>query len=165
VLGGAAALLLLAVPAHAQAAQANWWESITGFGTPDYTGRRDDGERERATRAREPLDDLRPDPTPWRSDEMIASMEAAIERYQELASAGGWPLVPPGRMMREGEDDERVPILRKRLRMSGDFRSRAPAYSAHVFDEDLTAAVRRFQRRHGLRPTGRIERSTYPAPA
>ena len=27
----------------------------------------------------------------------------------------------------------------------------------------MTAAVRRFQRRHGLRPTGRIERSTYPA--
>ena len=163
LVGGAAALLLLAVPGHAQGAQANWWESITGYGTPDYTPRRGDDTGERPQRVVEPLDDLRPDPTPWRSDEMIAAIEEAIDRYQELASAGGWPLIPPGRMMREGEDDERVPLLRKRLRISGDYRSRGPGYNSDVFDEALTAAVRRFQRRHGLRPTGRVERSTYPA--
>ena len=52
-------------------------------------------------------------------------MEDAIERYQAIAAAGGWPLVPPGRMMREGDDDERVPILRKRLQISGDLARRA----------------------------------------
>jgi murein L,D-transpeptidase YcbB/YkuD len=155
---------LLAGPSYAQGAQANWWESITGYGTPDYTYRRGDDEGDRPQRVVEPLDDLRPDPTPWRSDEMIAAVEDAIARYQELASAGGWPLIPPGRMMREGEDDERVPLLRKRLRMSGDYRARGPGYNgSEVFDEALVVAVRRFQRRHGLRPTGRVERSTYPA--
>lgn len=164
VTGLAIALLLLAVPAYAQAAQANWWEGITGFGPPDYSGRRkDDYERERAARANEPLDDLRPDATPWRSDEMIAAMEEAIQRYQEIASAGGWPLVPLGRMMREGDEDERVPILRRRLQMSGDLPRRAAPYNNYTFDEELTQAVRRFQRRNGLRPTGRVERSTYPA--
>ena len=164
VAGVLVALLLLTVPAYAQAAQANWWEGITGYGTPDYTGRRkDDDERERAARAREPLEDLRRDPTPWRSDEMIASLELAIERYQGIAAAGGWPLVPLGRMMREGDDDERVAILRKRLRMSGDLPVRAAPYNNHTFDQELAEGVRRFQRRHGLRPTGRVERSTYPA--
>jgi murein L,D-transpeptidase YcbB/YkuD len=162
VIGVAAALWLLALPAHAQAAQANWWESITGTGTPDYTGRRSE-ERERAPRVRPPLDDLRPDPTPWRSDEMIAAMQSAIDRYQQVVARGGWPIVPPGRMMREDEEDERIPLLRKRLRMSGDLLTATPAYNAHVFDADLTAAVRSFQRRHGLRQTGRVERSTYPA--
>jgi murein L,D-transpeptidase YcbB/YkuD len=162
VIGVAAALLLLAVPAYAQAAQANWWESITGTGTPDYTGRRSE-ERARAPRVRPPLDDLRPDPTPWRSDEMIASMQAAIDRYQELVSIGGWPTVPPGRMMREDEEDERVPILRRRLGLSGDLAARTTPYNNNVFDAELTAAVRRFQRRHGLRQTGRVERSSYPA--
>jgi murein L,D-transpeptidase YcbB/YkuD len=158
------ALLLLAAPAHAQAAQANWWEGITGSGTPDYMGRRDEElEQERAARVREPLNDLRPDPTPWRSDEMIAAIEAAIDRYQHLAATGGWPLVPPGRMMREGDDDERIPILRQRLRVSGDLTGRTPHYRNYVFDDELVEAVRRFQRRHGLRPTGRVERSTYPA--
>src|SRR5262245_59076486 len=62
-----------------------------------------------------PLDDLRPDSTPWRSDVMLNALSAAIERYQKIVDSGGWPTVPPGRMMRAGDDDPRVPILRKRL--------------------------------------------------
>jgi len=157
-------LMLKVAPAYAQAAQANWWESLTGSGTPDYTGRRsEERERERAARQAEPLDDLRPDAVPLRSDEMVISIENAIGRYQQIAQKGGWPVVPPGRMMREGEDDERVPILRRRLMASGDLSSRSQYYNSYTFDEELANAVRHFQRRHGLRPTGRIERSTYPA--
>ena len=154
--------LLSAAPVPAQS---NWWESITGTGTPDYTGRRQEEERarKRLQRVRAPLEDLRPDPTPYRSDEMIAAMEAAIDRYQHLVSIGGWPMVPKGRMMRGGESDNRVPILRKRLRMSGDLASRNSGYyDSNTFDDQLSQAVRRFQLRHGLRPTGRVERSTYP---
>ena len=166
VLFGVAAGLTLLSTAPVPA-QSNWWESITGSGTPDYTGRRQEEERarKRARRVRAPLNDLRPDPTPFRSDEMIAAMEAAIARYQRLVNAGGWPIVPKGRMMRSGESDDRVPILRKRLRLSGDLPSGGSSYydSSYTFDERLAEAVRRFQRRHGLRPTGRVERSTYPA--
>jgi murein L,D-transpeptidase YcbB/YkuD len=167
IIGVLAAFVLLAAPAHAQAAQANWWESITGSGTPDYTGRRSEErelerERERAARL-EPPDDLRPDPTPWRSDEMIAAMQAGIDRYEYIVANGGWPLVPPGRMMREGDDDDRVPILRRRLQLSGDLPRRAAPYNNSTYDEELVEAVRRFQRRNGLRTTGRVERSTYPA--
>ena len=158
------ALLLVALPAYAQAAQANWWEGITGFGHPDYSNRRrDDNGGDRPQSAADPLDDLRPDATPWRSDEMIAAMEDAIQRYQAIAAAGGWPLVPLGRMMREGDDDERVPVLRKRLQISGDLPRRAAPYNNYTFDEELSAAVRRFQRRNGLRPTGRVEQLDVPA--
>ena len=159
-----AALSLLGEPVQAQAAQANWWESLTGSGTPDYTGRRsEDRDRERAARQAEPLDDLRPDAMPMRSDEMIAAIEAAIPKYQQIDDSGGWPVVPPGRMMREGEDDDRVPLLRRRLQMSGDLRARNDGYNSYTFDGELTDAVKRYQRRNGLRPTGRVERSTYPA--
>jgi L,D-transpeptidase YcbB len=168
MLGLIAAFVLLTVPAHAQAAQANWWEGITGYGTPDYTGHRSEEreqerERERAARLSQPPDDLRPDPTPWRSDEMIAAIQAAIDRYQYIVANGGWPYVPPGRMMREGEDDERVHILRRRLQLSGDLAPREAPYNNDTFDSELADAVRKFQRRNGLRTTGRIERSTYPA--
>ena len=116
-LAGLFGVLVLGAPAHGQAAQANWWESLTGSGTPDYTGRRqEDRARDRAAQQNEPLDDLRPDAMPMRSDEMIAAMDAAIAKYQQIADNGGWPVIPPGRMMREGEDDERVPLLRRRLR-------------------------------------------------
>jgi murein L,D-transpeptidase YcbB/YkuD len=161
----AALAFMLAHPSPTLAAQANWWEGITGYGTPDYTGRRgEEQEQQRAAHAQEPLDDLRPDPTPWRSDEMLASMQAAIDRYQDIVDRGGWPIVPPGRMMREGDEDDRVPILRKRLRISGDLVVHTSSYnSSYSYDSDLADAVARFQRRNGLRPTGRIERSTYPA--
>jgi len=157
-------LTMLGAPAHGQSAQANWWESLTGSGTPDYTGRRQaDSARDRAAQQGEVLDDLRPDAMPMRSDEMIAAMDEAIAKYQRIADNGGWPIIPPGRMMREGEDDERVPLLRRRLQMSGDFSPRTPVYNSTTFDSDLADAVRRYQRRNGLRPTGRVERSTYPA--
>ena len=49
---------LLGEPAKAQAAQANWWESLTGSGTPDYTGRRsEDRDRERTARQAEQGED------------------------------------------------------------------------------------------------------------
>ncbi len=162
VFASVVALIPAATPARAQT-QANWWESLTGSGTPDYTGRRqEERDREREARKTDTLDDLRPDAVPMRSDEMIASIEAAIQRYQQIAQSGGWPVVPPGRMMREGEDDERVPILRRRLLASGDLSRRSQYYNSYGFDAELTEAVKHFQRRHGLRPTGRIERSTYP---
>ena len=65
-------------------------------------------------------------------------------------------------MLRAGDDDPRVPILRKRLRISGDMPADASYYYAETFDAELEAAVKRFQRRHGLRPTGRIEQSVFP---
>ena len=83
--------------------------------------------RDRPQTAATPLDDLRPDAMPMRSDEMIAAMDAAIANaIRQIADNGGWPLMPPGRMMREGEDDERVPLLRQRLQMSGDLRAAPP---------------------------------------
>lgn len=113
-------------------------------------------------RKKEPLQDLRPDSTPWRSDAMINAMSAAIERYQGIVDSGGWPVVPTGRMMRSGEDDPRVPILRKRLRISGDMPAKGSYYDLETFDSELEEGVKRFQRRHGIRITGRIEQSVYP---
>ena len=65
-------------------------------------------------------------------------------------------------MMREGEDDERVPLLRRRLQMSGDFSPRTTDYNSNTFDSDLADAVRRYQRRNGLRPTGRVDARPIP---
>lgn len=113
-------------------------------------------------RKKEPLQDLRPDSTPWRSDAMINAISAAIERYQSIVDSGGWPVVPTGRMMRSGEDDPRVPILRKRLRISGDMPAKGSYYDSETFDSELEEGVKRFQRRHGIRITGRIEQSVYP---
>ena len=140
-------------------AQGNWWDGFA-TGIPDYTGRRD--EPERPERKPEVLEDLRADTTPWCSDTMFNAFGGAIERYERIVSSGGWPVVPAGRMMRPGDDDERIPILRKRLRLSGDMPAKGQFYDSQTFDAELEAAVKRFQLHHGIRPTGRIEQSTYP---
>lgn len=140
------------------AAQGNWWEQIQGTGSADFTNSRKDEKRERKPEA---LNDLRPDSTPWRSNEMLDAIGAAIASYEQIVAKGGWPVVPEGRMMRAGDEDPRVPILRKRLRISGDMPAKSQYYDSETFDSELELAVQRFQQRHGIRPTGRIERSVY----
>lgn len=150
---------MLVVGIGAEVAKAQSW-SGTQFGAP--FGDTFDRGQDKPERKPELLQDLRPDSTPWRSDVMLDAMAAAIERYEKLVSDGGWPLVPQGRMMRAGDDDPRVPILRKRLRASGDLPAKSQFYDSETFDGELEVAVRRFQQRNGIRPTGRIEQSVYP---
>ncbi|HVY42245.1 MAG TPA: L,D-transpeptidase family protein [Hyphomicrobiaceae bacterium] len=159
---GLGLLASAAISTRAEAQEANWWEFIPGFGssgTPasarrtDYQGREGQAEQ---------LGDLRTDPTPLRSDAMVTALEDAIARYQEIAASGGWAPIPGSRMMRPGDDDERIPLVRRRLIMTGDLR-RQQSYQSYAFDGELEAAVRRFQDRHGLRSSGRIDRPTLQA--
>lgn len=81
-----------------------------------------------------------------------AALRALLERYRGIAHAGGWRGVPPGQTLRRGSTGERVRLLRARLAAEGDLdRSLARGVT---FDAALVAAVRRFQARHGLEPTG-----------
>lgn len=136
----------------------NWLERVLGYNdtasSPLPSERKPD-----------PMDDLRPDATPWRSDAMIQAMELAIERYQKIVSAGGWPNVPPGqpaRMMRPGDGDDRVGVLRRRLAVTGDLPRNASS-DDYNFGSDLEEGVRRFQSRHGLRVSGRVDQPTFAA--
>ncbi len=143
--------------AASPAAAASWWEELTTGGA-DYGNHR---EADHVERKPEALDDLRVDSTPWCSDEMRNAYGGAIERFERIVAAGGWPLIPGGRMMRPGDDDERIPILRKRLRISGDLAAQGQYYDSQSYDTELEAGVKRFQLRHGIRPSGRIEQSMY----
>ncbi len=155
-----AALAAVIAAALPQVAGAAWWESIQSSGDTNYGD--DTSTDQKPVRKPEELNDLRPDATPWRSDVMLDALNAAIGRYEQLVANGGWPVVPPGRLMRVGEDDPRVPLLRKRLRISGDLKAKSQYYDSETFDSELEEGVKRFQRRHGIRPTGRIEQSVYP---
>ena len=155
------ALTVMAPGVSAQGPERPWWETIPGFGHPDSQPRRasDDDPRRRS----EVLDDLRPDATPWRSDVMIQAMEGAIERYEAIVSRGGWPTVPGTRMIRPEDDDERMPLLRRRLMISGELR-RQQAEGFFSSDQDeIAAAVRRFQLHQGLRVSGRVDKPTLQA--
>jgi murein L,D-transpeptidase YcbB/YkuD len=151
------ALLAAAPVVDACAQEAQWWESIPGFGKQGSSYRTASEER----RKPEVLNDLRPDSTPFRSEAMIGALEGAIARYQDIVANGGWPAIPGNRMMRPEDDDERVPLLRKRLAMSGELaRAKGNSFS---FADDLEEAVRRYQESNGLRVTGRVDKPTLAA--
>lgn len=111
----------------------------------------------------ETLNDLRPNSVPYRSDAMIEAMEGAIVKYQNIVAKGGWPTIPGSRMIRPEDDDERVPIVRRRLLVTGELKDNGGVSSSYSFDAALDQAVRRFQENHGLRVSGRVDKPTLQA--
>jgi murein L,D-transpeptidase YcbB/YkuD len=96
-------------------------------------------------------DDTRPTLTP----DTLPSTALASERYLEIVRAGGWPILPKDAGLREGAKGPAVTTLRRRLAISGDYQGWGGEGSGgDAFDGALTAAVKRFQFRHGLRQTG-----------
>lgn len=85
-------------------------------------------------------------------------LRAALDRYRDLRKAGGWPKVPGGEPLKPGAEDDRVPAVRARLAATGEFAG--GDLESRLFDEELTAAVQRFQARHGLEPDGVVGRGT-----
>jgi L,D-transpeptidase YcbB len=146
------AVLIASNPARAQ----DWWEDIPGFSFPNNSS---GPERRPPPSKTVELNDLRPDDIPWRSDEMLSAIDKAIAKYQAITNRGGWPTIAGNRMLRRGDSDQRVGTLRRRLRTTGDL-SGGASYGAYDFDARVEAGVIRFQRRHGLRASGRVDRRT-----
>lgn len=161
VIAGIAAVLCGPWPVAPTSAQGlDWLNSIPGFGNQSSsTERRPDNRGKELAQA--PLDDLRADSVPWRSDAMLGAMDAAIQRYTQIEQKGGWPIVPGTRLIRPGDDDERVVAVRRRLLATGDLKGGGSG--SFNFDPELEVAVRRFQERHGLRVSGRVDAPTIQA--
>lgn len=92
---------------------------------------------------------------------LYAGLRVALARLRLLAAHGGWPQLPPGPTLKAGMTDPRVPLLRQRLQAAEDLP--ADAVSSDLYDEQLTAAVKQFQREQYLQPDGAIGPSTRAA--
>lgn len=86
----------------------------------------------------------------------------AAKRLQQIVAAGGWPTVPDGETLRPGDTDPRIPILRKRLAITGDLSS-ASMTKSQAYDQQLQKAVKKFQARHGLAIDGVAGPNTFKA--
>lgn len=91
----------------------------------------------------------------------LQATESAIEKYSVIAANGGWPTLPEGTVMRLGERNSNVTLLRHRLKITGDLEG--DEGRANSFDSNVEMAVRRFQYRHGLYPNGVIREATLAA--
>jgi murein L,D-transpeptidase YcbB/YkuD len=88
-------------------------------------------------------------------------LRKALVDYRAIASHGGWGTVPPGPALKTGDRGPRVAALRTRLANSGDLPAVNPGQPVpDTFDAALASAVSRFQRRHGLEVTGKVDKDT-----
>jgi len=77
-------------------------------------------------------------------------LRAAKRRYGRLVALGGWPVLPQGPVLRDGDADRLVEALRRRLRAEGyEITGEGDRFDAH-----LASALKTYQVRHGLTPDG-----------
>ena len=99
------------------------------------------------------------DSTPSFTPETFNATKAAAERYQAIADNGGWPAIM-GEVNADSHGDP-LRALRQRLAIEGDLPREN--IEGDSFDEGLTLAVKSFQMRMGLKPTGVIAGATLDA--
>lgn len=106
-----------------------------------------------------------PSALPWAAKNLLTSettqvaLANAVQKYKKIVSAGGWRPIPKGPSLKVGDMNRRVIALKRRLLASGDLhRSNG---QAELFDESLESAVKRYQHRHGLTPSGKVNRRTW----
>ncbi len=90
--------------------------------------------------------------TPIFTPETVSNTEAAISQYQGIVAQGGWGQVPTNKKLKLGVTDPNVELLRRRLIASGDMSAEAGV--SQSFDTYVDAALKRFQKRHGLPADG-----------
>jgi murein L,D-transpeptidase YcbB/YkuD len=82
------------------------------------------------------------------------ALKAKLAEIRGGKQDGLKPPIPGGPMLRIGMHDPRVPALRDKLGLSGD---------GDTYDKALAAAVRQFQKEHGIRQTGMLTAPTLEA--
>jgi murein L,D-transpeptidase YcbB/YkuD len=87
-------------------------------------------------------------------------LRTALALHRRIEAEGGWSLVPAA-VLRPGMRDAAVAVLRRRLAVSGDLTEGAD--SSPLYDDAVTAAVRRFQWRHGVGADGVVGERTLAA--
>src|SRR5262249_22673578 len=100
-----------------------------------------------------------------------ALLKTTLASYREIAAHGGWPTnIRADAHLRKGERSPQVPVLRARLRASGELGRSAlltrvlqPFRPPDRYDDGLAAAVATFEKRQGLESDGALDPETIAA--
>jgi L,D-transpeptidase YcbB len=89
------------------------------------------------------------------------NLKTALMTYRAIEKNGGWPSIPEGKIIRPGDDDDRMPAVIRRLFATGDL---APEVASdNHYSPLLKQSIIRFQARHGLAADGNIGPNTLAA--
>jgi murein L,D-transpeptidase YcbB/YkuD len=90
------------------------------------------------------------------------NLKEALSRYKQMAGKSVWRQIPAGQSLKPGMADHRVPAIRQRLAVTGEYAAKVGGEST-LYDDQLVAAVKAFQARHHVEPDGVVGNSTIKA--
>ena len=90
----------------------------------------------------------------------IERLNKAIQTYKELGKKDPWPVIPKGEKIEPQAEDERIPLIRKRLEAEGYIKKSS---DEKIYDEKLVEAIKLYQVRNGMEPDGGIGKGTVAA--
>jgi murein L,D-transpeptidase YcbB/YkuD len=147
-------------PAASPAAPADSGAAASSASPPDQPAQKAEAKPKKkkvAAPARETA--LSNDPTPVFQPETPFATAKAAEQYARIVEAGGWPTI--AKPLNPGAKGNEVATLRQRLAVEGDLEGSDGG--GEKWDPALTAAVKRFQFRYGLKQTGIVAGATLKA--
>ena len=134
--------------------------ALAGDPASAFFSKRSKKDQNKATTVTEVVEDVR-DSAPMLFPGSDLALMRAIARYEMIVSRGGWPKLDNIRKLVPGAESAAVVRLKQRLAAEGYL---APEQAADPkFDGPTKQAVLRFQRNHGLAPTGRIDKNVAQA--
>ncbi|GAB2533374.1 L,D-transpeptidase family protein [Rufibacter soli] len=92
-----------------------------------------------------------------------ARLRVVLKYYQALEHNPQWKSFPDKSCLKSGEPDNCLPDVYLNLKLTGDLPLSAVPEDSATFEKQLTEGIKRFQRRHGLKPDGMVGNQTLAA--
>ena len=90
-----------------------------------------------------------------------AELKNFLNKYLEIRQNGGWQsVVLSSTKLKPNRYDNGIDTLRQRLKVTGDYDSSATFEDGTLYDKPLQVAVKKFQKRNGLKEDGIIGKGT-----
>ncbi|MGH1351851.1 MAG: L,D-transpeptidase family protein [Methyloligellaceae bacterium] len=94
------------------------------------------------------------------SEATLARLNKKISQLEKIVKSGGWPAIPPkGIRIKSGDKSSHVAKVKQILVKQGDL-SPHRLNIITQFDDSLEDAILHFQKRHGIRTSGYVDRRT-----
>lgn len=91
------------------------------------------------------------------------ALKKMLSLYRARSETVDWPVIATGNNIEPGASDPRIPEIRERLMLTGDYPGGDDAGDGNLYDSATVLAVRSFQLRNGLEARGVIGKQTIMA--